>query len=49
MEILTEFNRKRGITIVMITHEPDIASYAKRIIQFRDGLIERDDHNGEAV
>ena len=49
MEILTEFNRKRGITIVMITHEPDIASYAKRIIQFRDGLIERDDHNREAV
>jgi putative ABC transport system ATP-binding protein len=49
MEILTEFNRKRGITIVMITHEPDIASYAKRIIQFRDGLIERDDHNRGAV
>jgi putative ABC transport system ATP-binding protein len=49
MDILTEFNRKRGITIVMITHEPDIASYAKRTIHFRDGLIEKDDHNGEAV
>jgi putative ABC transport system ATP-binding protein len=49
MDILAEFNRKRGITIVMITHEYDIASYAKRTIHFRDGLIERDDHNGEAV
>ena len=49
MDILTEFNRKRGITIVMITHEPDIASYAQRTIHFRDGLIERDDQNGEAV
>lgn len=47
MDILTDFNRKRGITIVMITHEPDIASYAKRTIHFRDGLIEKEDHNGE--
>ena len=49
MDILTELNRKHGITIVMITHEHDIAAYAKRTIHFRDGLIERDDHNGEAV
>ncbi len=49
MDILTDFNRKRGITIVMITHEPDIASYAKRTIHFRDGLIEKEDHNGEVV
>ena len=49
MDILTDFNRKRGITIVMITHEPDIASYAKRTIHFRDGLIEKEDQNGEVV
>ena len=49
MDILTELNLKHGITIVMITHEHDIAAYAKRTIHFRDGLIERDDHNGEAV
>jgi ABC-type lipoprotein export system ATPase subunit len=33
----------------MITHEPDIASYAKRTIHFRDGLIEKEDQNGEVV
>jgi putative ABC transport system ATP-binding protein len=49
MEILTELNREQGITIVMITHEPDIAAYANRTIHFRDGHIERDDHNGETV
>ena len=49
MDILTDFNRKRGITIVMITHEPDIASYAKRTIHFRDGLLEKEDQNGEVV
>ena len=49
MEILTELNRKQRITIVMITHEPDIAAYANRTIHFRDGHIERDDHNGETV
>lgn len=49
MDILTGLNRKQGITIVMITHEPDIAAYADRTIHFRDGHIERQDQNGEAV
>ena len=44
MELLTSFNRDYGITIVMVTHEPDMAAYAGRIIHFRDGLI-ADDHN----
>jgi putative ABC transport system ATP-binding protein len=39
MELLTDFNRDRGITIVMVTHEPDMARYAKRTIRFLDGLI----------
>ena len=33
----------RGLTIVMVTHEPDIAQFAKRMIVFRDGMIRRDE------
>ncbi|MGB9892244.1 ABC transporter ATP-binding protein [Thermodesulfovibrio yellowstonii] len=39
MNLLKTLNQTQGITIIMITHEPDIASYAERIINFRDGLI----------
>ncbi len=46
MELLSRLNREQGITIVMVTHEPDMAAYAKRIIHFKDGLIESDAHNG---
>lgn len=48
MDLLTEFNRQQNITIVMVTHEPDMASYANRIIHFRDGQIFTDKKNGEA-
>ena len=48
MELLAELNRNQGITIVMVTHEPDMATYAKRIIHFLDGLIESDKQNGRA-
>ncbi len=43
MAIFQRLNRDLGITIIMITHEPDIASFAKRNIVFRDGKI-IDDH-----
>ena len=46
MELLTVLNNERNITIVMVTHEKEMAEYAKRIIRFRDGLIEHDKHNG---
>jgi len=46
MELLTSLNRDRGITIIMITHEPDMAAYAQRIVHFLDGLIESDRRNG---
>ena len=39
MELFQNLNEKEGITIVLVTHEPDIAEYAKRQIVFRDGLI----------
>ena len=42
MELLTAFNRDNGITVVMITHEADMAVYARRVVHFRDGLIESD-------
>ncbi len=40
MELLTAFNRDYGLTIVMVTHEDDMAAYARRRIQFRDGVID---------
>jgi len=43
MRLLVGLNRDRGITIVMVTHEPEMASYAGRVVHFRDGLIERDE------
>ncbi len=42
MALLVQLNRERGITVVMVTHEPEMAAYAQRSVQFRDGLIERD-------
>ena len=46
MELLTQFNRELGITIVMVTHEAEIAAYARRSIQFLDGLVAEDRMNG---
>lgn len=40
MELLTSLNRDRAITVVMVTHETDMAAYAKRTIRFLDGLID---------
>jgi putative ABC transport system ATP-binding protein len=40
MELLTYLNRERGITIVMVTHEPDMAEYADYIVRFVDGVVE---------
>ncbi len=45
MELLTRLNRERGITIVMVTHEPDMAAYAERVIRFLDGRIADDRRN----
>lgn len=49
MELLTSLNCNQGITIVMVTHEPDMAAYAKRIVHFVDGLVESDKINGKAT
>jgi putative ABC transport system ATP-binding protein len=42
MEIFQRLNRERGITLVLVTHEPDIADYASRVIVFKDGKIKKD-------
>jgi putative ABC transport system ATP-binding protein len=49
MELITSFNRQQGITILMVTHELDIAAYARRIIRFVDGLVESDRLNEESL
>jgi len=49
MDLLNGLNRDQGITIVMVTHEPDMAAYAKRIVRFLDGLVESDGQNGRAT
>src|SRR5258708_347913 len=42
MEIFQYLNRERGITIAVVTHEPDIAQYASRVVVFKDGRVKRD-------
>lgn len=48
MELLCEFNQMQGITVVMVTHEPDMAEYASRMIQFLDGRVVSDKTNGKS-
>jgi putative ABC transport system ATP-binding protein len=47
MQLLQSLNSGEGITVIMVTHEPDMAAYAKRIVHFRDGLIEKDERQHE--
>jgi putative ABC transport system ATP-binding protein len=42
MDILQGLNNEQGLTIVLVTHEPDIARYSKRTLEFRDGKLRRD-------
>jgi len=42
MELLVHLNRDRGITLLMVTHEDDVAAYAQRTVRVKDGLIESD-------
>ena len=46
MELLTGLNRESGITVLMVTHEHDMAEFARTVIHFRDGLVERTHANG---
>jgi putative ABC transport system ATP-binding protein len=44
MELIQRLNREQGITVLMVTHEVDIAAYAQRTVRFIDGRIAKDDH-----
>ncbi|MCW2349794.1 MULTISPECIES: ABC transporter ATP-binding protein [unclassified Sphingobium] len=41
MELLSGLNRDAGITVLMVTHEPDMAEFARTIVHFKDGLVDR--------
>lgn len=45
MELLWQLNHAQGITVLMVTHEPDMAAYARRIVHFVDGLVDSDTPN----
>jgi putative ABC transport system ATP-binding protein len=45
MELLSGLNQEKGITIVMVTHEPDMAAYTRRIIRFVDGKVAEEQHS----
>ena len=47
MSLFRKLNEENGITIILVTHEPDVAAYAKRIVHFRDGMILSDELNGK--
>ncbi|WP_033923010.1 ABC transporter ATP-binding protein [Sphingomonas sp. 37zxx] len=52
MELLTDLNRNAGITVLMVTHEGDMAAFARTVVHFKDGLVERIDSQharGEVV
>ena len=42
MKLLQQLNRDRGLTIIMVTHEADMAAYATRQVHFADGVVDRD-------
>jgi len=41
MELLAELNEQAGLTVLLVTHEPDMAAYARKIVHFKDGLVDR--------
>ncbi|UIJ47479.1 ABC transporter ATP-binding protein [Sphingomonas cannabina] len=45
MELLTDLNKNSGITVLMVTHEPDMAAFAHTVVHFKDGLVERIEEN----
>jgi ABC-type lipoprotein export system ATPase subunit len=42
MQLFTKLHGEDGLTIIMVTHEPDVAAYAERLLRFRDGLLVED-------
>ena len=49
MDLLSRLNSEQGITVLMVTHEPDMAAYAQRIVRFVDGLVSTDTRNAQPL
>ena len=49
MELLRGLNAEHGITVLMVTHESDMAAYARRVVHFVDGRIDSDAPNPHPV
>jgi putative ABC transport system ATP-binding protein len=47
MSIFQELNRKRGITVILVTHDPDIALYSNRSLHFKDGKLQLDEKRAQ--
>ena len=47
MDLLTQLNRDEGLTVLMVTHEPDMADYARRVLTFVDGRVQSDRSKGD--
>ena len=48
MEIISRLNREHGLTVLVVTHDPDVAAYTDRVVTFRDGAIISDVRTREA-
>ncbi|HEY6394230.1 MAG TPA: ABC transporter permease, partial [Candidatus Binataceae bacterium] len=49
METISQFNREHGLTVVVVTHDPEVAAYSSRAVTFRDGVIVSDERKREAA
>lgn len=49
LEMLATLNQDQGITVVMVTHESEMAAYARRVVRFHDGRVAADERNGKAA
>jgi macrolide transport system ATP-binding/permease protein len=49
LEMMTRLNRERGLTVIIVTHDAEVAAYAGRVITFRDGVIVSDTRNDHAA
>ena len=49
MDLLAQLNHEQGITVIMVTHEADMAAYARRIVHFLDGRVAKDEHKEAAA
>ena len=49
MELLTALNHDQGVTVIMVTHEAEMAAYARRVVHFVDGLVSSDGARGTST